>query len=153
MVTNPISEDLGYQWVVVDDLADFNDDGHNTACYTARKPGGGDKGSNFSSITDTRLIITICSAKYYEDVGRSVETNIMEWIRIKHFKPLIQIKHNLSEPESLPELNRTMPAMKLMDLIRDHLQNNLGIRNIPLPNVIQASIVPEPIRDIIPTLP
>ena len=42
--TNPIYEALTYQGVVVDYMYGFNDGGHKVACYTARKPGGGDKG-------------------------------------------------------------------------------------------------------------
>ena len=77
--------------MVVDELADFNDDVHNAACSTASNPGGDYKGVNVSSIMETRLIIAIRTAKYYEDVGRSIDPNIMECSRIKHFKYLIQI--------------------------------------------------------------
>ena len=50
MSTNPIAESLASQRVVIYDMADLNDDGHKEACFTARKPGGGDKGSNVSPV-------------------------------------------------------------------------------------------------------
>ena len=97
VATNPISETLASQGVGFDDMEDFNDDGHKLACYTARNPGGGDKGVNVSPIKETILAISICTDKYYEYAGRSIEPNIMEWSRIKHFKYLIQIQDNWSD--------------------------------------------------------
>ena len=87
--TKPIDESLTYQGVFVDDLADFNSNGHKAVCYTARKTWGVDKGANVSSITESIITIDIHATKYYEYVGCSIETNIMEWSRIKHFKYLI----------------------------------------------------------------
>ena len=76
--TKPIDESLTYQGVFVDDLADFNSNGHKAACYTARKTGGGNKWANLSSITEAIITISIHTAKYYEYVGCSIEPNIME---------------------------------------------------------------------------
>lgn len=45
-----------------------------------------------------------------------------------------------------------MSLMKLLELIRDQLQNKLGIGNIPFVYVFRASVVPHPIRDISPNL-
>ena len=78
MKTNHISESLTYQWVFVDALSYFNDDGHKADCYTTRKPGGEYKEVNVSSIKKARLDITIGTDKYYEDMGCSIEPNIME---------------------------------------------------------------------------
>ena len=89
VATNPISESLVSQGSVVNDIADFNDDGHNAACSTASNPGVSDKGVKFSSIKDARLAISIRSAKYYEDVGRTIDSNVMEWSQIKHIKSLM----------------------------------------------------------------
>ena len=72
VATNPITEALSSQVVVVDELANFNDEGHKPACYNAMNPGGGDKGVNVSLITEARLSIAINSAKYYEDAHISM---------------------------------------------------------------------------------
>ena len=66
---NPTTEALTSQGVVVYELAGFNNNDHKAVCSTARKSGGGDKWTNVSSITEARLAIDICSAKYYEDMG------------------------------------------------------------------------------------
>ena len=73
----------------MNDISDFNDDGHKAACSTASNPGVSDKGVKFSSIKDARLAISIRSAKYYEDVGRTIDSNVMEWSQIKHIKSLM----------------------------------------------------------------
>ena len=59
-------------------MDDFNDNGHKSACSTASNTGDGDKGANVSSIMEAKLSIAICTAKYYEGVGQSIELNIME---------------------------------------------------------------------------
>ena len=77
----------------------------------------------------------------------------MKWSRIKHFKFLVQIQYNWSNLESLSDFSRTMPVMKLLDIIRDHLRYKLRIRKIHILYIVWAIVVPNPIRDIIPTLP
>ena len=151
--TNPTSEVFTYQGLVVDELAGFNYDGHNEACYTVRNPGGGDKGVNVYSIKDVRLAIAVCTTKYYENMGRLIDLNIIEWIWIKHFKSLIQIQDNWNNPESLPEFIRTVAVMNLLDIIRDHLRNKIGIRKISLLFVVPSIVVPDPIGYRITTLP
>ena len=59
METKAISEPVASQGVVVDDMAHFNDDVNKAACSTSRNSGGGDKGTNVSSITESRLAIYI----------------------------------------------------------------------------------------------
>ena len=98
VATNPIAESLTYQLLVVDEIAGFNDNINKAACCTARKPGGGNKGANVSSITEERISIVICAAKYYEDVGRSIDPNIREWSQIKHLKSLSQNQENQINP-------------------------------------------------------
>ena len=102
VATHPISESLSSQRVVFNELGEFNDKGHKAACSNARNTGDSDKGVNVSSIMDARLVIAIHVTKYYEDLGRTIEPNVMEWIRIKHTKSLIQIKDNWRHPEPLP---------------------------------------------------
>ena len=97
--TNPIYEALASQGVVVDEeMADFNCYGHKVACYTASNPWGGDKGFNDYSITEVRIAIYIRAFKYNEYVGLSIDPNIMEWSRIKHFKYLVQTWEKWSDP-------------------------------------------------------
>ena len=102
VTTNLTAEALAYQGSVVDELNHFNYEGHNAACSTARKPVGGNKGFNVSSITETRTAIAIHNAKYYEDMGHYIDTNFVEWGWIKHFKSLVQIEENWINPDSLP---------------------------------------------------
>ena len=83
-------------------MADINDDGHKAACSNARKPEGGDKGVNVSSITETIIAISICATNYHEDVGWSIGPYIMEWSWIKHFKSMTQIRYNWSNQDHLP---------------------------------------------------
>ena len=152
VATNPIAEYLASQGVVVDELSVFNEYFHKADCFIARNPGGDDKGSNAYSITESRLNISIRAIKYYGGVGCSIETNIMEWSRIKHFKCMIQIQDNWSDPDFLPEFICTVLVTKLLDIIYDHLRNKLGIRKIPISYVVWSSVVIYPIGDIIPTL-
>ena len=102
VTTNLTAEALAYQGSVVDELNHFNYEGHNAACSTARKPGGNDKGVNVYSIMEAILVISFWATKYYEDVWRSIDPNIMEWFQIKHFNYMIQIQYNWSNPDSLP---------------------------------------------------
>ena len=76
----------------MDELADFNYDDHKTACYTEKKTGGGNKGDSISFITEERLTTAISDAKYYEDLGRSIDPNIMEWSWIKNSSPWFKTK-------------------------------------------------------------
>ena len=50
--TIPISEDLASQGVVIDELFDFNNDGHKSAYSNKTKPGGDNEGVNAYSITE-----------------------------------------------------------------------------------------------------
>ena len=122
------------------------------ACSTEINSGGGNKEANVSSITKARLDINICAAKYNEDLGYSIETNITEYGRIKHFNSLVEIQYNWINLDALPEFIRNMTAMKLLDIIPDHLRKKLGIRKIPLSYVVYESVVPDYIGDISTTL-
>ena len=77
----------------------------------------------------------------------------MEWSRIKHFNSMIQIQYNCSDQDSLPEFSRTMPIMKFLEFIRDHLRNKSGTREIPLSYIVRARVVPDSVGDISKTLP
>ena len=100
-----------------------------------------------------RIAITICAAYYYECVGRPIDPNIMEWIQIKNSKLLIKIQYNRSNPDYPPEFRQTIPVMKLLDLIHNHLQRKLGTRKITLSSVVTTSVVHNIFGDIIPNLP
>ena len=99
--TNPVNEALSTQGVFMDEMDDFKNDARKSACTTERKPLGGYKGGNFSSVMYSILFIAISAVKYYGDVGRSIDTNIMEWSWIKRFNSLIKIKDNWSDQYSL----------------------------------------------------
>ena len=140
---NVIAEALAYQGVFVNELSDFNDEGQKSVCSTAINHVGVDRWVNFSSIVEARLAIAIRSAKYYEDLGRPIEPNVMEWSRIKHIKSVIQIQYNWINPYPLPEFSCAMYIMKFLELIHNNLRNKLGIMKIPLSYVVCASFVPD----------
>ena len=102
VTTKPIYESLYSQELVVDDLSGLNDDVHKAAYYTAINPGGCNKGINVSSIMEAILAIDIHAANYFEDTGRSMDPNVMEWSWIKHIKSIIQIQYNWINPDPLP---------------------------------------------------
>ena len=153
VATKPILESLAFLGIFFDDISDFNCDYQKSACSTSSNLVGGDKGVSVSYITGARPAIAMRSAKYYEDVGRPIEPNVMEWSQIKHINYLIQIQYNWINPDLLPYFSRTMHVIKFMYLIHDHLRNKLGISKIPLTYVARASIAPDSIGYIIPTLP
>ena len=69
VATNPVAEYLTSKGLVVDDLDCLNDNRNKASCFTARKPGGGDKEANVSSVMEARLDIFIRAVSYYEDLG------------------------------------------------------------------------------------
>ena len=75
--TNSTPKAFASQGIVFDDLADLKNSYHKVACFTERNPGDENKEANISSIIEARLTIAICAIKYYEDVGNSIEPNIM----------------------------------------------------------------------------
>ena len=66
-----------------------------------RRPGGEENGVPIPAASISRIQVACYAARYYVMVGREVNASTMEWARIKHFKDLIAINKEYSEPEAI----------------------------------------------------
>ena len=94
------------------------------------------------AILELKLQIAVTAARYYSSVGRVVESGIMSWARVKQFRSLSDVTLNWTDSPPLPELGRSVPIMKLLELTRDYLRGRLGIRQIPLSYVVRGNVTP-----------
>jgi hypothetical protein len=139
----------------IQDLRMLNPTDVKVICDGARKPGGStinatgvvvpNLGAAIPAILQTRLTLAVTAAIYYASVDRPISPAIMGWPHIRHFRDLNQINSNWTVPETLPILSKSLPIMKMIELLHGQFRKLLGVRMIPLAYVVRPSAAVEPI--------
>ena len=139
-------------------LAQIDPDDVETLCNSARKPGGmirlaptlppiPNPGVQVPAMFESRLTLSVIAAKYYLEVDRPITPGVLQYTRTQHFKQLKIINENWKDPEPLPSLSRSIPIMRMIELIRGYLRKILGVRKIPLSYVVRTNVAVPPIAD------
>jgi hypothetical protein len=69
-------------------------------------------------------------------IGQPTIPTPMVWLYVKNMKNLDEIVTNWSKSTSLPVLDQHLEIMKLLELLREHLCNKLGVHRIPLACIV-----------------
>ena len=141
-------------------LSEISSSDIKAICDTARRPGGSitvgqgadartlpNPGYAIPGLLQAKLELGVHAAKYYACVGRPIRQTNMAWGYLRHFRDLLTINANWRDPKPLPTIGRSMPIMKLLELIRGHLRRVLGVRKIPLAYVVRPNVNVDPIAD------
>ena len=164
-VTNDVANALIAQGIELGQLGTFEPDDINVMCSTARKPGGTiddptapggrgpvrqvqNPGVTVPAILQLKLKVAVTAAQFYDDVGRPITAQIMNWPRIMQFRAYTKAIEEWEDAESLPVHNSEADTIKFLELVREHLRSKLGIRKIPLSYVIRKDVVVPPIGAI-----
>ena len=118
------------------DLAELTVDDISLLCSTARRPGGqieqrqhdgigapniqiSNPGVKVPARFQMKLEIAVRLARYFASVARPITAVLMNWPCLRHFSSLKEICANWTDPDSLPSLGRSIPIMKMIELIRN----------------------------------
>ena len=146
------------------DLAELTVDDVSLLCSTARRPGGqieqrqhdgvgapniqiSNPGVKVPARFQMKLELAVRAARYFASVARPITAVLMNWPCLRHFSSLKEICANWTDPDPLPSLGRSIPIMKMIELIRNYLRRVLGIRKIPLAYVVRSMVAVPPIGD------
>ena len=94
------------------------------------------------------MIVLVTAVQCYEDAGRPIILGIMNWARIQKFCFFLTVCEEWEDPEDISTCSKDVPIMQLLELIKDHLHNRLGVRKTPLPYVIRDSLAAPAINKI-----
>jgi hypothetical protein len=87
-----------------------------------------------------RLKRAMLIVKFYDDVGRPLDPNIMAWPVIKRFleqwKALMERKK--AEIGTPPKITKNQAVHKWIDSFTLYLSQKVGVRNAPVAYVVQA---------------
>ena len=163
LVHNYVANALIAQGVELDQLSTFEPNDINVMCSAARKPGGmindpttvgepvrqiQNPGVTVPAILQLKLKTSVTAARFYEDVGRPITAQIMEWTRIKQIRAYCVAIEEWEDAISLPTYTSDLDTIKFLELVREHLRSKLGIRKIPLSYVVRKSVTVPIIRGI-----
>ena len=108
-----------------------------------RRPGGDENGVPIvPAASISRIQVACYAARYYEMVGREVNAITMEWTRIKHFKDLIAINKEYSEPEAIGPPAKNSKIVEWTESLEEYLSSVGGIRKVPLSYLIRENVDP-----------
>ena len=154
----------------LDNLNLLDNDDIDIICEGARKPGGfianlndatlmiPNPGRPIPALFQMKLKLFAMATQHYLTVSRSMTAALLSWEQTSHFWDLRRLNENWTESGALPPLSRSIPIMKMLELMRSQLRKMLGVWNIPLAYVVQCSATVEPItsatlRPVPSTLP
>ena len=145
---------------VLVDLLEFDESGIKTLCASVRKPGGMivdpndpnrqivDPGYHIPAICEKRLKWAAYGARIYQMVGREINYDSLNRLRLKAFERHSILMTDHEDPEKLPVVSKTFGIVKAMDLVPGHLRDRLGSRNIPLSYIIRDEVTPPALRPL-----
>ena len=148
----PIFERLAEEGIdSVDALANVEDDDWNRlhknveVVEVAATRGGERVVRRLPAIAVSKLKVASQAVRYYECVGRPLETQNMVWDVLRHFKDeQTSIKSQKdANPTDVPKVSKSVPVLRWLESFETFLGNVIGTRNIPLSYVIRPSAVPE----------
>ena len=107
-----------------------------------RRPGGDEDGVPIPATSISRIQVACYAARYYEMIGRAVNATTMEWNRIRHFKDLIAINKEYSEPEAIGPPVKNSKIVEWTESLEEYLGSVRGIRKVPLSYLIRENVDP-----------
>ena len=111
-------------------------------CASARKPGGMivdpndpdrqmvDPGFHIPAICQKRLKWTAYGARMHQMIGRNINHDSSNRLRLKAFERHSILLTDHEDPEKLPVVSKTFGIVKTIDLVPGNLRDRLGSRNI-----------------------
>ena len=144
----------------------YEDDGDliSTLCSNVRKPAGTidqpgwvapanvvpapnppqvpKPGLSISAICEQRLLLAAYAASVYNKTGRTIDTAILNRLRLKEFKLHKSAVDNHQEPDSLPDISKSFTVIKYLDHLPTYLRDVLGVDGIALSYVIRENAIP-----------
>lgn len=129
-------------------FTEFEDDEVQELIKYIRRPGGDEEGTPIPAAALTRIQIACFAAKYYTTVGRPIEAQVMQWERIKHFKDLIVIQKEHTEPEALSPPTKNSKIVEWTESLEEYLSSVYGVRKIPLSYLIRDEVIPGQIQGL-----
>jgi hypothetical protein len=97
------------------------------------------------AIAVSKLKVASQAVRYYDCVGRPLETQNMIWDVLRHFKDeQAAIKSQKdANPTDVPKVTKSVPILRWLESFETFLGNVIGTRDIPLSYVIRPSAVPD----------
>ena len=123
-------------------FAELNDEEVLQLVKYVRKPGGNDEGHNIPAMALNKIQVACYAARYYDMIGRTINQTSMAWARIKHFKTLIEINKEYSEPDTIVPLSKNSKIVEWTETLEEHLSSVKGVRKIPLSYLIRENVAP-----------
>ena len=97
------------------------------------------------AIAVSKLKVASQAVRYYDCVGRPLETQNMIWDVLRHFKDeQAAIKSQKdANPTDVPKVTKSVPILRWLESFETFLGNVIGTRDIPLSYVIRPNAVPD----------
>ena len=130
-----------------DAFAELDDEEVVQLVKYARRPGGDANGVQIPAASVNRIQIACRAARYYEMIGRTIDQDTLAWNRIRHFKHLMTIEKQYTEPEAINPPIKNSKIVEWTESLEEYLSSVRGVRMIPLSYLIRENVDPGAVED------